>query len=450
MDIPGLIAQLPTLAQQGAIQDDSPILLQFQDILEQTGGRTTLEIMQLLHTAIDYLEAGEVYCEVGCSTGANLVAAFINHPDRMAYAIVSRSEENLSTSVIDHLSQFELQDQVLVSDQGLEVFLHSLQASRLENRIGLYFAHSQPDYRSQLLGLLRVQPFLADRALIILAEPDSSLVQQASQDFLSLYPQTAVALERSTVANNGLWQEVMLLSWDTHRTENISQPASQVLGATTIAARPPAADHQLLPNVTVGQATQPQSCLQWPLTPSRMAVKQVLHVGCGVYHPLALPVALRPPEWQEVRLDIDPQVKPDIVSSITHMPMIRDASFEAVYSSHNLEHLYAHEVPLALAEFYRVLKPGGLALITLPDLQQVAAQVAQGSLEEPLCAMHGVPIAAVDILYGYRDAIADGNVYMAHRTGFTAETLRQHLATAGFQRIETSTVEFNLWAIGYK
>ena len=44
------------------------------------------------------------------------------------------------------------------------------------------------------------------------------------------------------------------------------------------------------------------------------------------------------------------------------------ASVDAVFSSHNIEHLYPHEVPLALKEFMRVLKPDGFVLMTCPDL----------------------------------------------------------------------------------
>lgn len=200
----------------------------------------------------------------------------------------------------------------------------------------------------------------------------------------------------------------------------------------------------------VVETTLSQQHLQAPFTSPQLGLKRLLHVGCGPYHPLALPPLLRTSEWQEVRLDIDPGVEPDIVSSITQMPMVADATFEAVYSSHNLEHLYAHEVPLALAEFYRVLKPGGFVLITLPDIQKVAELVTEGNLEDTLYVTYAGPLSPVDILYGQRSAIAAGRIYMAHKTGFTAATLRQKLEQAGFQRIETSTEEFNLWAMGYK
>ncbi|XGV96994.1 MAG: tetratricopeptide repeat protein [Leptolyngbya sp. BL-A-14] len=181
-----------------------------------------------------------------------------------------------------------------------------------------------------------------------------------------------------------------------------------------------------------------------------IAKKLILHVGCGPYDPGALPEPLRTPEWQEIRLDINPDIEPDIIGSITDMSAVPDESVDAVFSSHNLEHLYAHEVPLALAEFYRVLKPGGFVLITLPDIQAVAEYVAQGKLEEVLYVSPAGPIAAIDILYGLRTAIADGNHFMAHRTAFTAESLQEKLQQAGFRKIESHKDQLNLWQRGYK
>jgi protein O-GlcNAc transferase len=181
-----------------------------------------------------------------------------------------------------------------------------------------------------------------------------------------------------------------------------------------------------------------------------VATKLVLHVGCGPYNPTALPEPLRTPDWREVRLDIDPSVQPDLIGSMTDMSAVLNESVDAVYSSHNLEHLYAHEVPIALAEFYRVLKPGGFVLITLPDIQAVAQHVAQGNLEEPLYISSVGPITALDILYGWREPIAKGNHFMAHRTAFTAKTLCQKLEQTGFHRLESYTDKLNLWAKGYK
>ncbi len=180
---------------------------------------------------------------------------------------------------------------------------------------------------------------------------------------------------------------------------------------------------------------------------TKSASKAVLHVGCGVYTPDKLHETFRGPDWREVRLDINPAVKPDILASITDMRDVADASFEALYSSHNLEHLHPHEVPLALAEFKRVLKPYGFALITVPDLRRAAQCIAEDRAEETVLMTNKGPITPLDILYGFRPFLANGNLFMAHNYGFTASTLRAALGDAGFcDIIVEPDGAFNLWA----
>lgn len=181
--------------------------------------------------------------------------------------------------------------------------------------------------------------------------------------------------------------------------------------------------------------------------------KQVLHVGCGHRQSGArLPPALSGPDWREVRLDIDPSAKPDLLGSMTAMPAVADASMDAVYSSHNIEHLHDHEVPLALAEFLRVLKPDGFAVITCPDLQTAAEWIAQDRLTDVAYQSPAGPITPLDILYGYRPFLKAGNPWMLHKTGFTLKTLvgtlRQHgfAAAAGKRR----TAAFDLWVVASK
>jgi hypothetical protein len=175
-----------------------------------------------------------------------------------------------------------------------------------------------------------------------------------------------------------------------------------------------------------------------------------LHVGCGPTDKTMTTRALNAPDWREVRLDIDPAVKPDIVGSTTDMSAVADGSMDAVFSSHNIEHLYPAEVPLALGEFMRVLTPQGFAVVTCPDLQSVAALVAEGQLTEPAYVSPVGPISPLDILYGHGVELAQGNLHMAHRTGFTNRTLEEALRAAGFASVAVlrRPSYFDLWAIG--
>lgn len=180
------------------------------------------------------------------------------------------------------------------------------------------------------------------------------------------------------------------------------------------------------------------------------AARTVLHVGCGMAGPGKLPPAFfAEGAWRELRLDIDPGVAPDIVASITDMA-VADGSVDAVWSAHNLEHLFAHEVPVALAEFRRVLRPGGFALVTVPDLQRAAELVAQDRLDEAAYVSPAGPIAPLDMLFGHGAAIAAGNHFMAHRTGFTARTLEAALIGAGFPIVRVvRDAHFALWGAAY-
>ena len=180
-------------------------------------------------------------------------------------------------------------------------------------------------------------------------------------------------------------------------------------------------------------------------------MKTFLHVGCGPKRKDRTTKALA--AWNELRFDIDESVQPDLVGTMTDMSSVSSESVDGVFSSHNVEHLYPHEVPVAFAEFLRVLKPGGLAVITCPDLQSVCALVAEDKLLEPAYTSPAGPIAPLDILYGHRSAMAQGNLYMAHRCGFTQKVLRGTLQTSGFKSVATMSrgyPYFDLWAVASK
>lgn len=177
-----------------------------------------------------------------------------------------------------------------------------------------------------------------------------------------------------------------------------------------------------------------------------------LHVGCGPKHKNQTTKAFNTDAWQELRLDIDESVKPDIVGTMLDMSAVEDASVDAVFSSHNIEHLYPHEVPKALAEFRRVLKPEGFLVITCPDLQSVAALIAEDKLTEAAYTAPAGPITPIDILYGHRPQLAAGNLYMAHRCGFTKRVLMATLQQAGFSTIAAKcrlAPYFDIWAVAF-
>jgi len=162
-------------------------------------------------------------------------------------------------------------------------------------------------------------------------------------------------------------------------------------------------------------------------------MKTLLNVGCG-YTNISQLKGFNTVTWKEIRLDIDIKVKPDVVGSLTDMSLIKTASVDAIYSSYNLDHIYAHEVPIAFKEFYRVLKEDGIVFVRCPDIQSVCELIAQDKLLEPLYEVEGRgPICPMDVIYGNRQQIQNGSEYMAKKVGFTYSVLNKTFAEAGFK-----------------
>jgi len=116
-----------------------------------------------------------------------------------------------------------------------------------------------------------------------------------------------------------------------------------------------------------------------------------------------------------------------------------DKSVAAVYSSHALEHIYLAEVAEVLAEAFRVLIPGGMIRLALPDATQMAREllvgVDQGSpdagrtFNERLLAF---PSSKPGLVTRAKGALG-GHV---HRWQPTPDLMTSMLLEAGFENIQ--------------
>lgn len=179
----------------------------------------------------------------------------------------------------------------------------------------------------------------------------------------------------------------------------------------------------------------------------------MLNVGSGPQSPQRLHAVFRDARrWQETRLDVDSAVKPDILCSVVDMQgVVPDASVDAIWSSHNIEHLHDHEVPLALAEYRRVLKPDGFLLLRCPDIESVAQAILKIGLDAVAYVSPAGPITPLDMLYGHRASIAAGSAHMRHHTGFTDVRFGQLLLEAGFASVHTlRDGGYDLWALAFR
>ena len=83
-------------------------------------------------------------------------------------------------------------------------------------------------------------------------------------------------------------------------------------------------------------------------------------------------------------------------------------------------------------------------------MQSICEIVAQDKLVVPVYESPSGPVSPIDLIYGSRKMIAEGNEYMAHKGGFTYLTLNASFFEAGFEvRIGGRRI-WELWIVAFK
>ncbi|MBW4447781.1 MAG: glycosyltransferase [Spirirestis rafaelensis WJT71-NPBG6] len=137
-----------------------------------------------------------------------------------------------------------------------------------------------------------------------------------------------------------------------------------------------------------------------------------LHLGCGI-------------NIKEGYFNIDQHVSaPSIIKMDIFNLSIDDDVVDEIFTEHMLEHLSKYEVPLALKEWARVLKPDAKLIMNLPNLEWCLQQW----LAKPEEERWGWQL---DTIFGLQTHTGE-----FHKTGFTEMRLRRLLAGAGFRQIK--------------
>ncbi len=234
MDYQKFIEQLPHLYENWGQESIRPKSQKFQEILDGVEGMTTDNIMQLLNCAVGCMEPDEIYCEVGSYQGKTLIGALLDRPGTISYAIDNFSEfnprGNNQEKLQEHLNQYNLTQQVRFYNQDFEEFFWEQQANGFNKKIGVYLYDGPHDYRSQMVGLLLVKPFLSPQALLIVDDANYADVQQADWDFVAAHPECNLLLERLTPENyySTFWNGIHLLSWDVEKSHERSHPLERI------------------------------------------------------------------------------------------------------------------------------------------------------------------------------------------------------------------------------
>jgi SAM-dependent methyltransferase len=139
----------------------------------------------------------------------------------------------------------------------------------------------------------------------------------------------------------------------------------------------------------------------------------------------------------------------DVVYHDLRRPLpFSDETAEAIYASHLLEHLYYNEAQRLLNDCYRVLQPGGVLRLVVPDLQSVLEEYCgatpfDGERDAPAFTLRAdrvnerlglrhieAPRGGVAIRI-YK-ALTDFDV---HKWMYDTESLIHYVEAAGFQNV---------------
>ena len=143
-----------------------PFVIHETDPCPDVEGMISIRNQQLLNLAFRFIGAGECYLEVGTYKGKSLISAMVNNPVVPVFACDNFSvfPGNALEITLANLRRYGLENKVMFySCDFLEVYC----PQKLPIPVGLYFYDAAHEEEPQYLAIKKVEPFLADEALVI-------------------------------------------------------------------------------------------------------------------------------------------------------------------------------------------------------------------------------------------------------------------------------------------
>lgn len=129
-----------------------------------------------------------------------------------------------------------------------------------------------------------------------------------------------------------------------------------------------------------------------------------------------------------INIDVNKKVHPDIVADVTKGLLFEDSSIQEIIAIHFLEHLFKIQVEPFLKECYRVLKPGGILEIEIPDVEKMTKAFGQKKIDFQTYIRRIFGGIAVDKTY----------IPGMHKWGWSEKTVKELLEKLKFEVTKTT------------
>ncbi|OAN49243.1 hypothetical protein A6A04_03770 [Paramagnetospirillum marisnigri] len=174
------------------------------DVLGGLSGRATVGALQRLVGLAKAGSSSVCYLEIGVFQGLSLLSVAIEHPEFACFgidnfSILDPKGENLGI-VQDRTRRLNATNAHLIN-MDYEAALENLSSHIGSRKVAVFFVDGAHDYRSQLMALLLIRPYLSERAVIIVDDANYFDVRQSTRDFLVSHPEFKMVFESYSPAH---------------------------------------------------------------------------------------------------------------------------------------------------------------------------------------------------------------------------------------------------------